>query len=171
MSRQIRIDPLPHLEAVGAALAAPGQPGPLFRALDQALGAVVGHKLFTLLAYHPEAAQSERCYTNQPVAYPVGGRKPVTPSPWMERLFRDHVPYIGRTAADIREVFFDHELIASLGCASVLNVPVVWDGRTLGTLNLLHEEGWYDESDVPIVRVFAALAVPPFLKGRAPASG
>ena len=167
MSHQTPVDPLPHLRAVSAALAEPDQPGPIFRALDRALGAVVGHKLFTLLAYHPDAAESERCYTNQAAAYPVGGRKPVTPSPWMERLFRDHTPYIGRTAADIREVFFDHALIASLGCASVLNVPVVWDGQTLGTLNLLHEENWYEERDVPIARVFAALAVPALLKGRA----
>ena len=163
MSRQVSIDPLPHLAAVSAALAQPGQPAPLFRALDAALGAVIGHKLFTLLAYHPDASESERCYTNQPVAYPVGGRKPVTTSPWMERLFRDRVPYIGYTADDIRTVFFDHELIASLGCASVLNVPVVWNGRTLGTINLLHEARWYDDTDVPIARAFAALAVPGFL--------
>jgi len=57
-------------------------------------------------------------------------------------------------------VFFDHELILSLGCASVLNVPVVWDGRTLGTINLLHEAGWYDETDVPVGQLFAVLAIP-----------
>jgi len=163
MSRQPRVDPWPHLNAVSAAVAQDGQPSRLFRALDDALGAVIGHKLFTVLAYHPDAAQSERCYTNQPKAYPVGGRKPVTPSPWMERLFRDHTPYIGRTAEDIRTVFFDHELIASLGCASVLNVPVVWNGRTLGTINLLHEERWYDESDISIGQAFAALAIPGLL--------
>jgi hypothetical protein len=33
----------------------------------------------------------------------------------MERLFTRREPYIGRTAADIRAVFFDHELILSLG--------------------------------------------------------
>lgn len=163
MSRQPAIDPVSHLIAVSAALAQGGQPAPLFRALDEALGAVIGHKLFTILAYYPDAAESERCYTNQPAAYPVGGRKPVTPSPWMERLFRDHTPYIGRTAEDIRAVFFDHALIASLGCASVLNVPVVWNGRTLGTINLLHEERWYDEADIALGQAFAGLAVPGLL--------
>ena len=163
MSRQARIDPSPHLQAVSAALARPGQPRPLFEALDHACAAALGHKLFTLLAYHPDAAESERCYTNLPAADPVGGRKPVTPSPWMDRLFRDHVPHIGYTAEDIRAVFFNHALIASLGCASVLNVPVVWDGRTLGTINLLHEERWYDDGDIPIARAFAALAIPGFL--------
>jgi hypothetical protein len=94
----------------------------------------------------------------------VGGRKPVPDSAWARRLFVEREPYIGYTADDIREVFFDHVLIASLGCASVLNVPVVHDGRTLGVLNLLHEARWYDEADAPLAQVFAALAAPAFLK-------
>ena len=140
-----------------------GQPEPSFRALDRAMGAVIGHKLFTVLLHHPSARESERRYTNQPAAYPVGGRKPVTPSAWTERLFVERRPYVGKSAEDIREVFFDHEIILSLGCASVLNVPVVSDGRTLGTINLLHEAGWYDEGDVPVGQCFAALTVPTLL--------
>jgi GAF domain-containing protein len=161
MTRQSRIDPAPHLHAVARAVAGPGQPEATFRALDHAMGAVIGHKLFTVLLRH--AAESERRYTNQPAAYPVGGRKPITPSPWTDRLLVQGVPYIGRDAADIRAVFFDHELIASLGCASVLNLPVVWDGRVVGTINLLHEAGWYDEGDVAVGQTFAALAVPAYL--------
>ena len=163
MSRQVRVDPLPHLEDVARGVAEAGQPEQSFRALDRAMGRVIGHKLFTILLHHPRARESERRYTNQPAAYPVGGRKAVTASAWTERLFAERRPYIGKTADDIREVFFDHEIILSLGCASVLNVPVVWDGRTLGTINLLHEANWYDEGDVPIAQCFAALAVPTLL--------
>jgi GAF domain-containing protein len=164
MSRQARVDPMRHLEDVARAVAESGQPEASFHALDRAMGHVIGHKLFTVLLHHPLAKESERRYTNQPRSYPVGGRKPVTPSPWTERLFVEQRPYIGRNADDIREVFFDHEIILSLGCASVLNVPVVWGGRTLGTINLLHEAGWYDDGDVPIAQCFAALAVPALLQ-------
>ena len=164
MSRRAPVDPLPHLEAVARAVAEAGQPEPVFRALDRAMGAVIGHKLFTVLLHYPHARESERRYTNQPGAYPVGGRKPVTASAWTARLFVERLPYIGKNALDIREVFFDHELILSLGCASVLNVPVAWDGRTLGTINLLHEAGWYDEGDVPVAQTFAALAAPTLLE-------
>lgn len=156
-----RPDPLPHLSAVAAASAGGGQPEATFRALDRSLAAAVGHTLFTVLLRHPR--ESERFYTNQPAAYPVGGRKPIVASPWTEQLFGRREPYIGRSAADIRAVFFDHELIASLGCESVLNLPVAWDGRVLGTINLLHEAGWYDEADVPVGLAFAALAVPAYL--------
>ena len=166
MSRiaRARVDPLSHLQDVARSVAEAGQPEPSFRALDCAMGDVIGHKLFTILLHHPRARESERRYTNQPAAYPVGGRKPVTPSAWTERLFVERRPYIGKSAEDIRDVFFDHEIILSLGCASVLNVPVVWDGRTLGTINLLHEAGWYDEGDVPIAQCFAALAAPALLQ-------
>jgi hypothetical protein len=163
MSRGPRVDLAPHLAAVAAALARPGQPAPLWAALDAAVTATIGHKLFTVLRFHADSRESERCYTNQPAAYPMGGRKPFNESAWSRQLFGERRPYIGRTAEDIRTVFFDHALIASLGCDSVLNVPVVHDGRVLGTLNLLHEAGWYGEEDMAPGLLFAALAVPGYL--------
>jgi len=148
------------LDALCAAHEQADQPDATFRALDAALAASVGHILFTVLVHHPGLRQSERRYTNRAAEYPVGGRKPVTDSPWMEQVIRRGEPYIGRTREDIRTVFYDHELIFSLGCESVLNVPVRWRGETLGTLNLLHRAGWYDEAQVPTVRRLAHLALP-----------
>jgi hypothetical protein len=163
MSRAPVIDPRPHLAAVAAVATMPGQPEALFGALDAACGAVLGHRLFTLMRYHAGPGQSERLYTTHPREYPVGGRKPVTRTRWTEQILDRRQPYLGRTAADIREVFVDHALIASLGCGSVLNLPIVWDGRPLGTLNLLHEESWYDAGDTGLGLLFAALAVPGYL--------
>ena len=163
MSRHAAVDLLPHFAAVAAALARPEQPAPTFSALDGALDAVLGHKLFTILRWHADRGESERLFTNQPAAYPVGGRKPLNRTAWSSQVLEARRPYIGRTAEDIRAHFFDHELIASLGCASVLNLPVVHDGRTLGVINLLHETRWYGDDDVPLGQVFAALAVPAFL--------
>ena len=155
-----RPDSAPHIAAVLETHRDPDQPGATFRAIDAALAATTGHKLFTILIHHPGLAQSERFYSNMPEAYPIGGRKPVTGSPWMKQVIGEGRPYIGRTREDIAEVFFDHELIWSLGCESVLNFPVRWRGQTLGTLNLLHEAGWYGEEDVAMVRLFAHLALP-----------
>jgi hypothetical protein len=163
VSRTPAVDPRPHLAAVAAIATMPGQPGALFGALDAALGAVLGHRLFTLMRYHAATGDSERLYTTHPTAYPIGGRKPLNPTAWTDQVLRRQQPYLGRTAADVRAVFFDHALIASLGCGSVLNLPVVWNGRALGTINLLHEEGWYDEGDAGPGLLFAALAIPAFL--------
>ncbi len=139
------------------------QPGATFRALDAALGQLPGHILFTVLINHPSLRQNQRCYSNKPAEYPVGGSKPITDSAWMQRVVRDGLPYIGRTRADIQEVFFDYELIWSLGCESVLNYPVRWRGQTVGTLNLLHRAGFYGEAQVPEVALLAHLALPALL--------
>ncbi len=169
MSRAPRTDALPHLQAVAAALpsrASPRRSGP--RSTGRwAPSSATGSSPCS--AIHPDSRESERCYTNQPAAYPVGGSKPFNESAWSRQLFGERRPYIGRSAEDIRAVFFDHALIASLGCDSVLNIPVAHDGRVLGTLNLLHEARWYDEADAAPGLLFAALAVPGyFALGQAP---
>src|SRR5256712_6768690 len=155
-----RVDPTPHLAAVASAMARPGQPAATYAALEAAMEAVLGHRLFTILRYHADSGESERVWTTRPAAYPVAGRKALNPTFWSRQVLQERRPYLGRTAADLREVFFDHELIASLGCASVLNLPVVWDGRVLGTINLLHEAEGYVETDVAVGLAFAGFAVP-----------
>ncbi len=157
-------DPTPHLASVVTALGASGQPAALFQALDAAMGATIGHKLFTILVIHPGASESQRYYSNMPEAYPVGGRKPINPTHWFKAVLGEGVPYIGYNYADITDVFYDHALIQSLGCESVLNVPIRWNGASIGTINLLHERGWYNTGHVALAQHFAALAVPGVLK-------
>jgi hypothetical protein len=152
------------IDAILAAHADPDQPAATFRAIDAALAKEPGHILFTVLVHHPALRQSERFYSNKPDAYPIGGRKPVTDSPWMQRVIHGGEPYIGRTREDIAAHFTDHALIHSLGCESILNMPARWSGQTLGTLNLCHRAGHYSESDLPRLRLIAQLAVPALLK-------
>ncbi|MBC9882872.1 GAF domain-containing protein [Bradyrhizobium sp. INPA01-394B] len=156
-----KTDPL--LCAVASAQDKVDQPGALFGALDQALQSAIGHKLFTILTYEGETGEAARIYSNLPGPYPRDGRKRLAPGPWTEAVLERGEAYIGRTHDDLRNVFSDHALIASLGCASVLNMPVRWRGRTLGSLNLLHEAGWYDEDDVAACLPFAQLTLPALL--------
>lgn len=156
--------PVPDFAPVVDAMGQPGQPGALFAALDAAMGQAIGHKLFTILVIHPGAQESQRYYSNMPQEYPVGGRKPITTTPWFQKVLGEGVPYVGYTYADITDVFYDHALIRSLGCESVLNVPVRWNGASIATINLLHAAGWYSEADIATARHFAALAVPGVLQ-------
>jgi hypothetical protein len=150
-------------ESILIAHADPDQPAATFRAVQEELARDPGHILFTILVHHPALRQSERFHTNMPDAYPIGGRKPVTDTDWMRRVIGNGEPYIGRTHDDIRANFFDHELIHSLGCESILNMPVRWRGQTMGTLNLCNRAGFYDERHLPRVRLIAQLALPAFL--------
>ncbi|MBR0755074.1 GAF domain-containing protein [Bradyrhizobium jicamae] len=154
-------DPL--LCAVATSQGSADQPHALFAALDEALKSAIGHRLFTILTYDSATSEAARVYSNLPAPYPTGGRKRLAPGPWTETVLDRGEAYIGRTLADLRMVFSDHALIASLGCESVLNMPVRWCGRTLGSLNLLHEAGWYGEDDAALCRPFAQFALPALL--------
>ncbi len=145
-------------------LADPGQPAALFDALEARLQEVVGFRLFTLLfVYGSEVA---RINSSDPEAYPVSGRKPMSRTPWGDHVLHAQKPWLGRTMKDIEWAFFDHELIASLGCGCCINLPVIYDGQVIGTMNLLDAEHRYGDTHLEAARPFAPLAVPAFLAAR-----
>ena len=113
------------IEAAGE----PGQPQALYAALDRLLAAVVGHRLFTMMVLAADGVKVRRVYSNEPSVYPVGGFKTHRQTPWGRQVLADGKPYIGCNADDIRWAFADHERIFSLGCESVLNVPIRYYGR------------------------------------------
>ena len=160
----VRPDPTPYFIAAAQGVAQGGQPGASLAALDAALAGAVGHKLFTVLAVNLERRETQRYYTNMPEAYPVGGTKPILQdNAGMMAVINEGTCRINHDYAALKVAFFDHELIRSLGCESSVNIPVRWNGQTLGMLNILHESGYYSAADVPVLRVFGALAVPALL--------
>lgn len=153
---------------LAAAAAAPGQPAPLYDALSDAVGRLIGHRLFTLMALDLERGEAARLYSSLPQAYPLGGRKPLgAMTGWSEIVIAGRRPYLGRTAEELRWAFFDHALIASLGCGAVINLPVLWDGRILGTMNILDVERAYDETHLARVAPLAPFLIAPLLQASA----
>lgn len=153
----------PVVQALAAAHDAPNQAAAeqaVFKAVEAALQAALGFKLFTILLYDAAMTESIRVFANLAGDYPMGGRKKIVSQRWGDQVVRDGRPFIGNTAEDLREVFSDHALIASLGCESVLNIPVRWAGKTIGSLNLLHEAYWYKDVDLASVAVIAQLVAP-----------
>jgi hypothetical protein len=144
------------------AQAVAGQPAPLYAAIDAAIRELVGHKLFTMMVLARDGERVRRVYSNQPSAYPVGGFKTHRQTPWGRKVLGAGEPYIGRNRDDIRWAFADHELIFSLGCESILNMPVGYDGRVLGTVNVLDAAEHYREAHVALVKPFCALLIPAF---------
>jgi hypothetical protein len=136
------------------------QPEAVYKAIDAALKATPGFRLFTILVCHNEKQLVQRVYTSNPASYPVGGTKPMSTSAWGDRVLKGGEVYIGRTREDIKTAFFDYELIWSLGCESVINVPIRWRGETLGTFNLLHEANYYTEQHEISVRTMAQISIP-----------
>lgn len=118
-----------------------------FRAAELSTSTLIGHSLFTVMAFDPVQVEVERCYTSDPVNYPAGGRKKKRDTEWGRHVLLNGHIYIGSNKDDIRRNFDDHEIIIGLGLCSVINIPIKRLGTTIGTMNLLDTSAHYDEAD------------------------
>ena len=159
--RELSADDFDHLKQAANA----GMPE-LCRALDAVSGDTIGHRLFTIMRVDPDRAEVERVHSSLPAVYPVGGRKRKKDTPWSDHVLGSMKVFRGADASAIRAAFDDHETILGLGLGSVLNIPVVADGRCIGTMNLLHEAGWYRNEDEATGLRLAARLIPALLTPR-----
>lgn len=147
-----------------AALAAPGQPETLYRALERHLSKEIGFGLFTLL--YRDGDEVARVYSSNETAYPVFGRKQMGPTPWGEKVIDRQEAFLGPDPEAIIWAFYDHELIFSLGLGAVINIPVIYNGETIGTMNLLDRSGAYTEEHLQKAAGYASLLIPAYLEAR-----
>jgi hypothetical protein len=127
------------------------QPFADLAAVEAAVEQEVGFKLFTILVFRNDGREMERIHSSHPAEYPVGGRKDVAQdvsTDWLEVNLVQKAPFFGRTKADVERIFKDADLIASLGCGSIINAPVIHGGKTIAALNVLDAEGAYTDLDV-----------------------
>lgn len=101
--------------------------------------AALGTRLFTVTALDEVVGLHRRVYTSHPVEYPAHGTKPLEKDGWYEIAIVGQRTFVANTPPEFVEYFFDHGLITSLGLGSCINVPVLNDGKILGTVNLLAE--------------------------------
>jgi len=150
-------------ERLARALGETPQPSAIYGAIEALSAEVIGHRLFTIMRHDAARAEVERVHTSLPAVYPVGGRKQKPESAWSNRLLRDAQVFRAAGPDEIRAAFDDHATILGLGLGSILNVPIVFDGRCVGTMNLCHQAGWYTAEDEPTGRLLAAFLVPVLL--------
>ncbi|WP_241082995.1 GAF domain-containing protein [Achromobacter xylosoxidans] len=154
------------LEALAAALsrtAVPDEPHPMLRSLDGITQRAVGHRLFTALRYDLDAGLAYRLYSSAPSLYPATGTKEIATAPALRNMVENGRPLLTPDADAVRQNFPDADAIFSLGCASILNIPVYGQGRLLGQINLLHEENHFTAAQIPFCTGLAVLAALAFL--------
>lgn len=152
------------LRGASEALAGAGQPGAFFGWLQAATGRAIGHRLFTIMRHDPAAGRNRRVHSSDPDAYPVSGFKPIDwDHPWTRHVLIEGRSWVGNGKADIAWAYPDHEKILAMGLGSAMNLPVRWNGRTLGAVNLLHDAGRLTPDDADRGAVLATLAVPALL--------
>ncbi|WP_252192858.1 GAF domain-containing protein [Rhizobium sp. CSW-27] len=152
-------------DAMLALLREPSQPTCLYHALEAETQRRIGHRLFTLLYVDGDAVA--RVYSSRPDEYPVSGRKHMDKTPWGDLVLRRREIFLGVDDEAIRWAFFDHEQIARMGLGCVINIPVIYDGQTIGTMNLLDVAHSYTEEHVAQIADLAPLLIPAYLTARA----
>ncbi len=149
-----------------AAIAAAEDREAPWRALDALAASIVGARLFTVMTVDLDEGVARRLYTNMPDAYPVSGTKPVTVTRWFEETILGRKLFVMNSNEEIAEHFADHELIASLGCGSCVNMPVVMAGKVLGTVNMLGPAGFFTPARVDAVQHLKIPAIAAFAAAR-----
>jgi GAF domain-containing protein len=115
------------------------EPAMIYDTLHAACAAL-GTRLFTITVQDITHDVACRSYSSHPLEYPVSGTKPLTRDGWYDHCITGQKTFVANTTPEFARYFFDHALITSLGLGSCVNIPVVYDGTVLGTVNLLAEE-------------------------------
>ena len=111
----------------------------------------VGCKLFTVMTVDMKNLLAQRAYSSNMEAYPVSGTKPIHYDAWFDVVHRQKRSFVANTIREIAAVFPDHEKIWSLGCGSVVNLPLIVDAELVATVNILHSEQHYSPERLAII--------------------
>ncbi|MBD9419951.1 GAF domain-containing protein [Achromobacter sp. ACM04] len=147
--------------AIARAYAA-ADPVAALRAIDAHAHAALAHTLCTVNRYDAQAMRVLRLYSSNPEAYPPGGSKDKSGTAWGRHVLLEQKLFVGEGEDAIREFFDDHDAIQRLGLRSVINVPVVYGGVCLGTVNFLMPRAAVSDADVQAAQLAGLLALPAF---------
>ncbi len=132
----------------------------VYKAVERIAAETCGWVLLTTLRYDEALQAVVRLHSSDEKSYPVGGTKP------LDKLTENHAVMergdvaLAATRADVKRMFFDHELIFSLGITAILNSPIRHAGRRLGTLNFCGVEGMYGKPEIQTAKILAGLLAP-----------
>ena len=135
-----------------------------FKKIDQLIKKSIGHKLITFTVIDHSIKYVERIYTNNPKVYPLLGRKKIPKNMWSQKVIKNKKHFLGKNKKEIKKLFFDYEIIFSLGCGSIINFLVKFNNKPIGTINILDKEYKYNHIDIEKLGPISSFLIPFFLK-------
>ena len=132
------------------AQATPQTPDQIFADLHGAAVQAAGARLFTVTVQDVAAGVVRRAYTSHPDDYPASGTKPLQTDRWSAQVLGRGEPFVANDTAGFADVFPDHAQINALGCAAVINIPIIEEGVVLGTVNILDVAGHFTPERVAV---------------------
>ena len=119
--------------------------------------------MFTLTVIDQSIKYVERVYSNNTKIYPLLGTKPIPKNLWTQKVIVSKKIFFANNYDLIKKLFFDHRIIYSLGCGSIINIPIINNKKILGTLNMLHKEKFYTKKNIKFIKPYAQLLSPYFI--------
>lgn len=136
------------------------KPMQVWQEAEKALLSFYDITLFTVLFYDKKTNLLWRLFSNNQTINAIGGKKRATNSKWSVTVLKHGEVFIAPDKSALMEVFSDAPFLISYGCESVLNVPVKYQGRVIGSLNLLHKEHSYDRGNISPALIISQMLVP-----------
>ena len=144
--------------ALAEAIALADQPQAGFAALHLLAEAVVGAKMFTVLAFDFPNNVMVRLYSTNEAIYPTNAADPITDSIWERTLIGERRPLVLNDPEAMATLLPNVPELVDLGCEAMLNLPVVIAGKTIGAVNMLAETGRYTAERVESAKALAPAA-------------
>lgn len=123
-------------------------PAQMMAALDRLIEQVVGMKMCTLIRVDEGRTTGMRIHSTQPGAFPIRTPRTVQSSTWQTRIVAAHEALVANSYDEMAAIFGDADVLRDLGCESCLCLPIVFRGRLLGTLNILHAAGYFTQERI-----------------------
>ncbi len=124
------------------------QPIHLFGELEKIAHVNLDVKLFSIMTIDFARDEARRIYTSSPEVYPLSGTKPIPENNWADIVIRRKQLFVANDYPTLVKTFPDHEIIKSLGCEAIINVPIIMGGEIHGTLNILGPRGAYPPDSI-----------------------
>jgi GAF domain-containing protein len=142
--------------------AMPEGPGAIFDVLAKHIQENVGYLLMTVLVPASDAPFLDRVFSTNQHQYPLGKADPIEDSIWFRRLFAEGEAIVANDAEAIKAWLPGFDAYLAQGYGSLVNIPIVISGNTIGLLNLMHEAGHFTAHRLAVLRQelpVAALAI------------
>ena len=134
-------------------------PAALFRAIEDVAARRVGAGLVTMMRHDAVESTVERLHSSNRQAYPVGGRKAKRDTDWGRKVLIEHRVLVSAGDAALRQSFDDHATIIGLGLHSCINVPLVSEGKCIGTMNISRAQAEWNDDEIMLVRALGLAAL------------
>ncbi|MGL4325174.1 MAG: hypothetical protein ACRCTD_14135 [Beijerinckiaceae bacterium] len=164
MPQKIRDITVSDVAAVIALTKAEPDRAKIYKAIESVAAETCGFVFLTTLKYNEAEQVVERLHSSNETAYPLGGKKPLSKITASHSAMESGDVFLAADRAAVKQAFFDHELIFSLGSTAILNAPIRCAGRRLGTLNFCGEEGRYGPDEIANAKILAGLLIPCLLQ-------